>query len=212
MLNKTCHDAREAISLRLLCALIAVFSSIGIASAQSVTATLNGTVTDSAGAVIVDAQVTITNQATGYEVQTRTGSDGTYSMPGLASGTYQVTVIKTGFSSLIQKDIFLGPTVVRTVNGTLTVGQVSQQVTVEAAVDQVQTSTGEVSNAVNQVQVETLPLNGRNYQSLSALMPGVLNTQQGVAQGQGGFATSNAMSINGMDSAARCTCWMACGT
>jgi hypothetical protein len=48
------------------------------------------------------------------------------------------------------------------------------------------------------LQVETLPLNGRNYQSLSALMPGVLNTSQGVAQGQGGFATSNSMSINGM--------------
>jgi len=165
---------------------------------QSTAATLNGTVTDSAGAVIPDAQVTIVNQATNQEVQTRTGGDGTYSMPGLSSGTYQVTVSKQGFSSLIQKDIFLGPTVVRTVNSQLSVGQVNQQVTVEAIVDQVQTSTGEVSNAVEQQQVETLPLNGRNYQSLSALMPGVLNTSQGSAQGQGGFATGNTMSINGM--------------
>jgi len=179
-------------------ALIAIFCSVALVFGQSTTATLNGTVTDSAGAVIVDAQVTVANQETGQEVQTRTRGDGTYSVPGLASGTYRVTVSKAGFSSLTQKDIFLGPTVVRTVSSMLTVGQINQQVTVEATIDQVQTSTGEVSNAVEQVQVETLPLNGRNYQSLSALMPGVLNTAQGSAQGQGGFATGNTMSINGM--------------
>ena len=77
-------------------------------------------------------------------------------------------------------------------------GQVSQQVTVEASAVQVQTTSSEVSNSVGQQQVETLPLNGRNYQSLSALMPGVVNTAQGNAQGQGGFGTGNTMSINGM--------------
>jgi hypothetical protein len=179
-------------------AFFAIVVSVAIAFAQSTTATLNGSVTDSAGALIVDAQVTVTNQATRQSVQTHTNSDGSYSMPGLSSGTYEITVSKAGFSSLVQKDIFLGPTVVRTVNSTLTIGQVTQQVTVEAAVDQVQTTTGEVSNSVEQQQVETLPLNGRNYQSLSALMPGVVNTAQGTAQGQGGFGTGNTMSINGM--------------
>lgn len=171
---------------------------MGMVSAQSTTATLNGTVTDAAGAVIVDARVAIKNQSTGQAVETRTRADGTYSMPGLDSGTYEVTVSKPGFSTMVQKDLFLGPTVVRTINSTLSIGQVSQQVTVEATADQVQTSNGEVSNSVAQQQVETLPLNGRNYQSLSALMPGVLNTGQGSAQGQGGFATGNTMSINGM--------------
>ena len=169
-----------------------------MAFGQSTTATLNGTVTDSAGAVIVDAQVTITNQETGQALQTKSSSDGTYSAPGLASGTYSVTVTKPGFSSLNQKDLFLGPTVVRSLNSTLSIGQVSQQVTVEATVDQVQTTSSDVSNSVAQQQVETLPLNGRNYQSLSALMPGVVNTGQGSAQGQGGFGTGNTMSINGM--------------
>ena len=198
MLKKTCHVARGVIGTRLIFALIAICCSIGMAFGQSTTATLNGTVTDSAGALIVDAQVVITNQATNQSLTTTTHNDGSFSMPGLDSGTYQITVTKTGFSSLTQKDIFLGPTVVRTVNTTLTIGQVSQQVTVEAAADQVQTSNGEVSNSVGQLQVETLPLNGRNYQSLSALMPGVLNMGQGVAQNQGGFATNNLMSINGM--------------
>ena len=178
--------------------LIAMIFSVGSVLAQSTTATLNGTVTDAAGAVIPDAQVTVTNQDTKQEITTRTNGEGGYSVPGLTSGTYQVTVSKTGFSSLTQKDIFLGPTVVRTVNTELKVGQVNEQVTVEAQAEQVQVSTGEVSNAVAQQQVETLPLNGRNYQSLSALMPGVLNTAQGTAQGQGGFGTGNTMSINGM--------------
>jgi Carboxypeptidase regulatory-like domain len=172
--------------------------SIQTAFAQSTAATLNGSVTDTAGAVIPDAQVVITNQATSQAVQARSSSDGTYSVPGLTSGTYDLSVSKAGFSTLNQKNIFLGPTVVRTVNSTLTVGQISQQVTVEATVDQVQTTSSEVSNSVGQQQVETLPLNGRNYQSLSALMPGVVNTGQGNAQGQGGFGTGNTMSINGM--------------
>src|SRR6185437_1116959 len=193
MLNRTCHVAPGFVF-----AIFAILGSTGMAFAQSTAATLNGTVSDSAGAIVPDAQVKITNQATRQAVETRTSGDGTYSMPGLASGTYEVTVSKTGFSSLTQKDIFLGPNVVRTVNSILTVGQVSQQVTVEASVDQVQTTTGELSNSVEQQQVETLPLNGRNYQSLSALMPGVLNTAQGSSQGQGGFGTGNTMSINGM--------------
>jgi hypothetical protein len=155
-------------------------------------------VTDPAGAIVPGAQVSITNKATGQTVQTATNSEGTYTAPGLASGTYDITVTKTGFATVNQKDVFLGPTVTRTVNITLEVGQVSQQVTVEASAVQVQTTSSEVSNSVAQQQVETLPLNGRNYQSLSALMPGVVNTGQGTAQGQGGFATGNTMSINGM--------------
>src|ERR1700719_1878096 len=103
MLNRTCHVGRG-----LVFALFAILGSIGMVSAQSTTATLNGTVSDSAGALIPDAQVTITNQATRQVVETRTNSDGSYSVPGLASGTYDVTVSKAGFSSLTQKDIFLG--------------------------------------------------------------------------------------------------------
>ena len=171
MLTRMRHVAGGASGTALKFAFVVVCCAIGMVFAQSTTATLNGTVTDSSGGSIADAVVVVTNQGNGREVQTRTSSEGTYSLPGLTSGTYKVTVSKTGFATLTQTDLFLGPTVVRTVNSTLAVGQTSQNVTVEAAADQVQTSTGEVSNSVAQVQVETLPLNGRNYQSLSALMP-----------------------------------------
>ncbi len=192
------HFRQISLSSAVCFLVLTTFLCAGLVQAQSTTATLNGTVTDASGAVVPDAQVSITSQSTGQEIHVRTNSDGSYSVPGLASGTYNVTFNKSGFESVTQKDVFLGPTVVRTLSTTLSVGQVNQQVTIEAQADQVQTSTGEVSNAVAQQQVETLPLNGRNYQSLSALMPGVLNVNQGVAQGQGGFATGNSMSINGM--------------
>lgn len=167
--------------------------------AQSASSTISGTVRDTSGATIPQAQVTITNQATGLKSQAESGSDGAFSMAGLASGTYDVTVTKQGFQTFTEKDIFVGPTVVRNVNATLTVGQVTSAVTVEAEALQVQTTTSQVSNYVAEQQVEELPLNGRNYQALSALMPGVVNVNVGNSsgQGQGGFNTSNSMSING---------------
>jgi hypothetical protein len=167
--------------------------------AQSTTSTINGTVRDTSGATVPQAQISIVNQATGLKSETQSGNDGEFSMAGLASGTYEVTVTKQGFQTFAEKDIFVGPTVVRSVNATLSVGQVSSTVTVEAQALQVQTTTSQVSNYVAEQQVDELPLNGRNYQALSALMPGVVNVNVGnsAGQGQGGFNTSNSMSING---------------
>jgi hypothetical protein len=182
-------------------AFLACLSTLtGVIYAQTAAATINGTVTDSAGATVADAQITITNQGTTTRTTTNTTGDGSFSMTGLASGTYDVTVTKTGFQTYTEKNLYVGPATTRTVNASLTVGQVTSQVTVEAAAVQVQTTTAQFSSNVAQQQVETLPLNGRNYQSLSALMPGVANLNVGNSSstGQGGFNTSNSMSINGM--------------
>lgn len=171
-----------------------------VAYAQTAAATINGTVLDSAGASVPEAQITITNQGTTTKTQTTTTSDGTFSMTGLPSGTFEVTIVKPGFETFTEKDLYVGPATTRTVNATLSVGQVTSQVTIEASAVQVQTTTAQFSNSVAQQQVETLPLNGRNYQSLAALMPGVenLNVGNSANTGQGGFNTGNSMSINGM--------------
>lgn len=190
--------------MRLFIASLALITlTLGLAGtsyAQTAAATINGTLTDSAGASVPDAQVTIMNQGTGTKTDTRTNSDGTFSMTGLQSGTYEVTIIKPGFQTYHEKDLYAGPATTRTVNAALTIGQVTSEVTVEASAIQVQTTTAQFSSSVAQQQVETLPLNGRNYQSLSALMPGVVNTNVGnsAGTGQGGFNTGNSMSINGM--------------
>ncbi|HLJ15181.1 MAG TPA: carboxypeptidase regulatory-like domain-containing protein [Bryobacteraceae bacterium] len=162
------------------------------------TATINGTVSDSSGAVVPAAAVSLTNQETRTVTTTRSNSDGSFVAPGLPVGTYTVTVSKPGFQTFTETNIVLHPAIVNTINATLAAGQVKTEVQVQASAAQVETTTPELSSQVSQHQVETLPLNGRNYQSLSALMPGVTNTSPGNSLNQGGFTTSNVMSINGM--------------
>src|SRR5579872_2061840 len=162
------------------------------------TATINGTVSDSSGAVVPAAAVSLTNQETRTVTTTRSNSDGSFVAPGLPVGTYTVTVSKPGFQTFTETNIVLHPAIVNTINATLAAGQVKTRVEVQASAAQVETSTPELSSQVSEKQVSTLPLNGRNYQSLSALMPGVTNTAPGQSLNQGGFTTSNVMSVNGM--------------
>src|SRR5260370_1898652 len=158
----------------------------------STSGTITGTVTDASGAVVPQATVEIINEGTGVRTSTQTNSDGSFAMPGLVVGNYTVTISKQGFQTYTEKGITLHPATVTTVNAVVKVGEVVQEITVAAAATQVQTSTNEVSSEVSQEQVETLPLNGRNYQSLSALMPGVTNTSPGQAINQLDCTTVNA--------------------
>jgi hypothetical protein len=165
---------------------------------MSTSATISGTVTDATGAVVPQASITIIDEDTGVHITTVSNNDGSFAAPGLVVGNYTVTVTKEGFQTSTEKGIVLHPAIVTPVNIVMKVGAVVSEVTVNASAAQVQTSTHELSSQVGEEQVETLPLNGRNYQSLSALMPGVTNTSPGTALNQGGFLTSNVMSINGM--------------
>jgi len=162
------------------------------------TGTINGNVSDATGALVPNATVTLTNEATGAHTTTTSNADGSYIFPGLEIANYGITVAKQGFETSNVTGIALHPSIVTTINVILKVGETVTEVTVSATLATVQTQTSEVSNEVAAAQVETLPLNGRNYQSLSALMPGVTNLNPGVSEGPGGFLTSNTMSINGM--------------
>jgi Carboxypeptidase regulatory-like domain len=161
------------------------------------TGTLSGRVTDSRGAVVPQAAITVSSEDTKVETHTTSNGDGSFVLPGLPPGGYDVTIVKQGFETYTESGILLSPAQVATVNAMLTVGQVSTSVTVHGSAAQVQTTTAEVSNQVNEQQVSTLPLNGRNYQSLSFLMPGVTNTSPDTALAQGGFLTNNVISVNG---------------
>jgi hypothetical protein len=179
------------------CSLLLLF--IGAALAQlSTTATISGTVVDSSGAVVPQANVSITNQQTNVTTTAVTNDDGSFVTPGLSVGTYRVTVAKTGFQSFLESNIVLHPATVATVNATLKPGQVGTQVEVVANAAQVQTTTAENANQVADAQISSLPLNGRNYQSLATVMPGVANTSAGSALGTGGRSTRNALSVNGL--------------
>lgn len=187
----------QPLKIALGCFLLFILSSPLCRAQLTTTGTISGTVTDASGAVVPQASITIMNEATRTPALTHSNNDGSFAVSGLSPGTYTITATKQGFQTSSVSNIVLHPAQVATVPLTMQVGLVTTKVNVTASAAQVQTATPEISSEVTREQVATLPLNGRNYQSLSALMPGVTNLNPDTAQNQGGFLTSNVMSING---------------
>ena len=167
-------------------------------SAQLVTTgTINGTVVDQSGAVVTGAHITITDIDTKTETQTVSNGVGNFSQVGLEPGHYDVTVAKVGFASFKERHIYLGPTATYTIRAKLTVGTTAATVTVTGSQAQVQTTTSAISNTISGREARELPLNGRNFEQLGSLMPGVRNTSPVSPMGTGGYTTSNSLSVNG---------------
>lgn len=164
------------------------------------TGMINGVIADPSGLAVAGAKVSVTNTETGTTTETVSNSNGSFSRVGLASGHYKVTVVHEGFSTFQEIGIYLEPAGVHTVKVALQVGAVTSAVTISATSAEVQTSTSEVSSTVSGEEVEALPLNGRNYQGMGSLMPGVVNTSPQAAMGTGGFNTSNSLNVNGQGS------------
>lgn len=165
------------------------------------TATITGSVVDSDGAVIPGAKIVVTNSGTEVKTTVASNGSGSFNVTGLSVGTYSVNISHAGFNTYEITDMYLGPAQTRAIPAVLKVGRVETEIQVSADVQQVQTTTSEISGNVTQKQVENIPLNGRNYQGLASLMPGVANLNAGQQLGTGGFATYNAMSVNGMGTA-----------
>jgi len=143
------------------------------ARAQRITAAIRGTVSDSTGAVVPGATVTVKSEETGYTRSTTTNAAGAYSVPELPVGAYIVEVSLTGFKTATTKGIALNVADVRSVDIKLETGGISENVTVEVPAVAVKTIGGEVAGLVTGEQVRELPLNGRNFLQLTTLMPGV---------------------------------------
>ncbi len=184
---------------RLLLALVITVGLISPAGGQlSTTATISGTVADSSGASVPGAGVVILNLETHARNDIQSDDAGVFTVPGLPVGTYNVTVTKTGFQKFAITNLVLHPAEVASVRAALTPGELGTTIEVSADAAQIQTATAEVAHSVNAAQVDTLPLNGRNFQALAALMPGVINTSAGSGLGTGGRSTNNVLSINGL--------------
>jgi len=181
-----------------LLVLALVIPGLTLRAQLSTRATITGTVTDSTGAVVQGASVTITDEATKVVTVTKTNSSGSYIVPGLTVSTYSVTIAKAGFKNYTVTGTELHPTETVQVNGVLSVGSASDTVTVGATSTYVELSTPENSAYIAGEEVSSLPMNGRNYQSVAGLMPGVVNTSQGSALTTGGRSTNSSLSINGM--------------
>ncbi|MBV8897494.1 MAG: TonB-dependent receptor [Acidobacteriaceae bacterium] len=144
------------------------------------TGTISGSVTDVSGAVVGAAALTITNTQTGVATPLVSNAQGRYTAPDLNVGRYDVQVTVQGFQTQVKQGIELtvGSNVV--VDFSLKLGRVSETVKVQAEVQQVETTSAEISALVGQKQMEDLPLNGRNYQQLILLAPGVQPVTTGV--------------------------------
>lgn len=134
---------------------------------------INGTVTDSTGAVVPGVTVTATQVSTGLEIRTSTSAEGTYVFPTLPPSTYNLSIRQTGFQNYAEKGVPLQANATVTRNIVLKPGSASETVTVNAEVVQVDTSTGTLEQVIGAAQVNDLPLNGRNAAALTAEVAGV---------------------------------------
>ena len=154
-----------------------MFALGGSAHAQGTTSRVTGTVTDSAGAAISGATVTLTNEGTGISLTAQTSESGSYTFDLIQIGTYQIAVEKQGFKRFIATGNVVNVNQPATVNAVLEVGGVQEVVTVQGAVEQVQTgSSGNLGSTVEQRTVESLPIvgsRGRNPLDLLNFQPGV---------------------------------------
>jgi hypothetical protein len=171
--------------------------------AQTELAAILGRVTDPSGAVVVAAEVEVRNIDTNLVVLSATNADGLYTVPSLHPGHYVISVRKSGFKtvSVTQLDINVQDNVVR--NFVLQVGSSAESVTVTAEGENINTTDATVSTVVDRNFAENLPMNGRSFQTLIQLTPGVvLTANNGNDQGQfsinGQRAASNYWMVDGV--------------
>lgn len=144
--------------------------------AQAQTAVMNGQVRDTSGAAIAGATVEVFNDATRVRSSTETNYEGIYSVQNLAPGTYHIQVSKPGFKTVVHPDITLNVQDAKAIGFILPVGPISDTVTVEGGAPLINTESGTVSTVVDRQFAENLPLNGRSFQTLLSLTPGVVFT------------------------------------
>jgi hypothetical protein len=168
-------------------ALLLIFASLGRTQGE---ASIWGVVTDSTGASVPKADVTIKNRETGAVRKYITDNDGRYDAPSLAVGSYEVSVEKTGFrrESKTGITLVLGQRI--EVSLGLTVGEISSTVSIEDTNPGVQVTTEQPEGLVGERQVKDLPLNGRSYDQLVTLNPGIVSY---TSQRSGALGTSNSV-------------------
>jgi outer membrane receptor protein involved in Fe transport len=182
---------------------IICWSTFPNAFGQTETARLTGRVTDPSSAVIPGADLKILNLATGVSANATSNSEGIYSFPSLMPGKYRITVHKDGFREIVLDQLVLNVQDIVEQNFKLDVGSVSESVTVTADALNLNISDATVGSVVDRQFVGNIPLNGRTFQPLITLSPGVVLTNAGnLSEGQfsvnGQRADANYISVDGV--------------
>ncbi len=161
------------LSLSLLLQL-GIFTSLGIA--QNITGSITGTVSDSTGAAVPNAKIVATNAGTGLTYAAQTNGSGVYNLPFLAVGSYNIVAENSGFKKAALGPFTLEVNQIARVNFKLEVGELTQTVEVSSAAPILQTESTATGDAINSTKLTSLPLNGRNFASLTLLIPGAIST------------------------------------
>jgi hypothetical protein len=187
-----------------------------IASPQSTNSSLSGRITDPSTAVIADARVAAICTATNVRFETMTNGSGEYHLASLPPGAYRIEIEKSGFRKLVKPDVILHVQDTLEINFEMTVGSPSETMNVEAGAPLVNGESGTVSTVIDRTFVDNLPLNGRTFQTLIALTPGVVLTptslfDQGQFSVNGQRADANYFSVDGVSANFGVTGFLAMG-
>jgi hypothetical protein len=162
------------------------------------TATIVGTVTDSSGAMIPEAKVTVSNPNRGFVREVASNTSGEYTAARIPIGDYVVTAQATGFEKLVRSGITLTAGQTQRVDMTLKVGQVTEKVEVVGNVAKVETESAALSDVVTSKQIDNLALNGENVFGLEFLIPGAaISDSQASAMELGHAGGEVSVSFNG---------------
>ncbi|PYS47240.1 MAG: hypothetical protein DMG13_28365, partial [Acidobacteria bacterium] len=166
-------------------------------SAQVTTATIAGVVQDSSGAVIPGVSVTTRNPETGVTRTAKTDEGGRYTVPELTLGNYEVEAQIPGFQTEVRSGITLTVGRSALVNFALKVGQIADKVTITEEAPLVESTTSAMSSLVDERTIRDLPLNGRSWDNLALLQPGVVSVGAGQGSPAFDFGTGARFNVNG---------------
>jgi Carboxypeptidase regulatory-like domain len=173
--------------MRIKLALTCLAITISLLTAPSLraqtTTTLYGTITDRSGGVLPDAQVTATNVSTNQARSMQTNSEGQYRFDFLPVGEYAVAITAKGFKKLVQKGVVLEVNVTARVDATLDVGTLTEEVSIAGAAPLVNTADAQIGRSVENAEITTLPIVGRNVYTLLSLTPGVSSNANSIVLG-----------------------------
>ncbi len=177
-----------------LCAMACLF--LATCSAQTTNGLMTGSITDSTGAYVPGAEISVTNQGTGLARTAVSSGTGGYILPQLPPGTYKLNISKTGFSSVTRDNVELQVNQSLTLDFQLGVGSTAQTVEVTGAPPQLNTTSATLTDVVSHDETVGLPLNGREFTQLTLLTPGAAPQENGqqssftVSLGAGGISPS----------------------
>lgn len=187
----------KKLSVSGILALLVLFLS-GIMSAQVATGAISGTVKDSSGAVLPRVKVSILNEDTGIAREIVTDPTGRYSVLSLNLGHYQLTAMAEGFQTEIRRGILLTVGREAIVDMTLSIGGTQQRLVVTGEVSLVESTSATLGSLVDDRAIRALPLNGRSYDQLALLQPGVILNSPGKTGGSPfTFGTGKRFSVGG---------------